>query len=163
MKYEQIKELIDKIDASSLKVFELENDSVSLKMSKNDAAPIYTGQETAAQKPSPQPSERMTTERTPAVSEEVEGLTEEVEQLENVHEISAPIVGTSYLAASPDKPPFIKAGDVIEKGQPLVIIEAMKVMNEIKSDVSGKVHNILVEDGQPIEFGQPLVQLIDTH
>ena len=58
----------------------------------------------AAQNPSPQPADRMTTDRTAAVSEEVEGLTEEVEQLENVHEISAPIVGTSYLAASPDKP-----------------------------------------------------------
>lgn len=162
MNFDQIKELIEKIDASSLKVFELNNDLVSIKMSKSDSAPVPTQPEAARQAIEPQRVESTSSiERSVVVSENGKQA-EETETLENVHEITAPIVGTSYLASSPDKPPFVKAGDKIEKDQPLVIIEAMKVMNEIKSDVSGTVHKVLVEDGQPIEFGQPLVQITDT-
>lgn len=163
MNFDQIKELIEKIDASSLKVFELDNDLVSIKMSKNDSAPVPTQTETVRQATEPQRVESTSSiERSSVVVSETNQQTDEPEALENVHEITAPIVGTSYLSSSPDKPPFVRAGDQIEKGQPLVIIEAMKVMNEIKSDVSGTVHKVLVEDGQPIEFGQPLVQITDA-
>jgi acetyl-CoA carboxylase biotin carboxyl carrier protein len=66
------------------------------------------------------------------------------------------MVGTFYRAALPGAEPFVKEGDVVEKGKILCIIEAMKLMNEIESEVSGRIHSILVENVQPVEYGQPL-------
>ncbi len=77
------------------------------------------------------------------------------------HEIRSPIVGTFYRAPSPGAPPFVEKGDHVKKGQVLCIVEAMKVMNEIESDVDGKVVDILVENAQPVEYNQVLF-LIDT-
>lgn len=71
--------------------------------------------------------------------------------------ITSPMVGTFYKSPSPDSEPFVKIGTVVEEGQVVCIIEAMKLMNEIETDVSGKVVEILVEDGQPVEFGQVLM------
>jgi acetyl-CoA carboxylase biotin carboxyl carrier protein len=73
--------------------------------------------------------------------------------------IKAPMVGTAYLQPQPDAAPFIKIGDTVREGQTLLIIEAMKVMNQIPSPRGGRVAQILVEDGAPIEYGQPLVVL----
>ncbi len=70
--------------------------------------------------------------------------------------VKSPIVGTFYRAPSPDDDPFVKVGDTAEKGQTLCIVEAMKIMNEIESDYSGEVKKILVEDGEPVEYDQPL-------
>jgi acetyl-CoA carboxylase biotin carboxyl carrier protein len=67
------------------------------------------------------------------------------------------MVGTAYLAPEPDKPPFVRVGDAVSKGQTLVIVEAMKTMNPIPSPRDGKVTRILVQNAQPIEFGQPLL------
>ncbi|MCL6527514.1 MAG: acetyl-CoA carboxylase biotin carboxyl carrier protein, partial [Thermaceae bacterium] len=75
-------------------------------------------------------------------------------------EVKAPIVGTFYAAPSPDAPPFVKEGDRVQKGQVLCIIEAMKLMNEIESEVSGTVKQLLVRNGEPVEYGQALF-LID--
>jgi len=71
-------------------------------------------------------------------------------------EIKAPIVGTFYRASSPDAEPFVKEGEIVKKGQVLCIIEAMKLMNEIESEVSGVVRKIMVSNGEPIEYGQVL-------
>ncbi len=73
--------------------------------------------------------------------------------------ITAPMVGTFYRAPSPDAPPFIREGDVVQAGQTVCIIEAMKLFNEIQSDVSGRVVRIVAENGAPVEYGQPLVLL----
>ena len=73
------------------------------------------------------------------------------------HTITAPIVGTFYAAASPESPPFIKVGDRLTTGQTICIIEAMKIMNEIESDVDGTVVEILPDNATPVEFNQPLV------
>ena len=75
---------------------------------------------------------------------------------EDLHTIKSPIVGTFYAAASPGAPPFVKVGDVIQSGQVVCIIEAMKLMNEIEADVSGELVRTLVENGQPVEYGQGL-------
>ena len=69
----------------------------------------------------------------------------------------SPMVGTAYLAPSPDSDPFVKVGQAVKEGQTILIIEAMKTMNQIPATKSGKVTEILVEDGQPVEFGDPLV------
>lgn len=72
------------------------------------------------------------------------------------HKIVSPIVGTFYRAPAPDAEPYVQVGQSISKGTPVCIIEAMKIMNEIESDISGKVVRILVENGQPVEYNQPL-------
>jgi len=73
-----------------------------------------------------------------------------------LHMVKSPIVGTYYEAPSPGAPPFMKVGDVVTQGQVLCIVEAMKLMNEIESDVAGEVVKMLVKNGQPVEYGQPL-------
>lgn len=73
--------------------------------------------------------------------------------------VKAPMVGTAYLSPQPEAPPFIKVGDTVREGQPLLIIEAMKVMNQIPAPRAGRVTQILVADGTPVEFGQPLLVL----
>jgi acetyl-CoA carboxylase biotin carboxyl carrier protein len=78
------------------------------------------------------------------------------------HVIKSPIVGTFYAGPSPDAGPFVKVGDAVEAGQTVCIIEAMKLMNEIEADISGEVVRILVENGQPVEYGEPLFALRPT-
>ncbi len=74
----------------------------------------------------------------------------------NQIKVTSPIVGTFYRSSSPEKPPYVEIGDVVKKGQVLCIIEAMKLMNEIESETAGKVVQVLVENGQPVEYGQAL-------
>jgi acetyl-CoA carboxylase biotin carboxyl carrier protein len=78
------------------------------------------------------------------------------ESVEGLHVIKSPIVGTFYAAPAPDAPPFVKLGDVIQVGQVVCIVEAMKLMNEIESDVAGEIVRSYVENGQPVEYGQSL-------
>jgi acetyl-CoA carboxylase biotin carboxyl carrier protein len=72
------------------------------------------------------------------------------------HTLNAPMVGTFYRASAPDAKPFVEVGQQVKEGEPVCIIEAMKLMNEIEADASGTVVEILVENGQPVEYGQPL-------
>ena len=74
----------------------------------------------------------------------------------NLHEIRSPIVGTFYRAPAPDADSYVQVGSVVSPGSVLCIVEAMKLMNEIESDVSGKIVKILVENGKPVEYNQPL-------
>ena len=71
--------------------------------------------------------------------------------------IKAPLVGTYYQSSNPDTPPFISEGDIIKTGQVICIIEAMKIFNDIESEISGKVVNILIKDGTPVEYDQDLI------
>jgi acetyl-CoA carboxylase biotin carboxyl carrier protein len=75
---------------------------------------------------------------------------------EGFHHVKSPIVGTFYSSPNPNAPPFVKVGDKVSAGQVLCIVEAMKLMNEIESDVAGELVRVLVENGQPVEYGQPL-------
>lgn len=78
------------------------------------------------------------------------------------HVIKSPIVGTFYAGSSPEAGPFVRVGDAVEAGQTVCIIEAMKLMNEIEADISGEVARVLVENGQPVEYGEPLFALRPT-
>lgn len=91
----------------------------------------------------------------PPAKEEAAGE-EAADDCPNCVTVKAPIVGTFYRRPAPDAEPYVKEGDRVEKGQVLCIIEAMKLFNEIESEVSGIVRKILVEDGAPVEYGQPL-------
>ena len=78
---------------------------------------------------------------------------------ENLHIVKSPIVGTFYSAPAPDAPPFVEPGDAVKRGQILCIVEAMKLMNEIEADQAGEVVRQMAENGQPVEYGQPLFAL----
>lgn len=86
----------------------------------------------------------------------VERTTESEEDVQRLVTITAPIVGTFYRSPSPDMPPFVDAGTPVKKGQVICIIEAMKLMNEIESEADGILVRALVENGQPVEYGEPL-------
>jgi acetyl-CoA carboxylase biotin carboxyl carrier protein len=81
---------------------------------------------------------------------------------DDLHVIKSPIVGTFYAAPTPESGPFVKVGDTVQAGQTVCIIEAMKLMNEIEAEISGEVARILVENGQPVEYGEPLFALRPT-
>ena len=89
-------------------------------------------------------------------SAEGAGQPAQVAAAEALHTVKSPIVGTFYESPSPGSPAFVKPGDHVEPGQPLCIVEAMKLMNEIESDIAGEVVQRLVQNGQPVEYGQPL-------
>ncbi|PZA06948.1 MULTISPECIES: acetyl-CoA carboxylase biotin carboxyl carrier protein [unclassified Meiothermus] len=120
-------------------------------------APVATPQVTAPQPavPAPQPAAAAAPATTPhpaVAGREAEDKKEEIKGVE----VKAPIVGTFYRAPAPDAEPYVKEGDSVKKGQVLCIIEAMKLMNEIESEVSGVVRKILVNDAEPVEYGQTL-------
>jgi acetyl-CoA carboxylase biotin carboxyl carrier protein len=92
----------------------------------------------------------------PAGSAPAAGPSHEARQGEDLHLVKSPIVGTYYESPSPGSEPFVNVGGYIETGKTLCIVEAMKLMNEIESDISGEVLRIFVENGQPVEYGQPL-------
>jgi acetyl-CoA carboxylase biotin carboxyl carrier protein len=81
---------------------------------------------------------------------------------DDLHVIKSPIVGTFYAAPNPESGPFVKVGDTVQAGQTVCIIEAMKLMNEIEADISGEVARIMVENGHPVEYGEPLFALRPT-
>jgi acetyl-CoA carboxylase biotin carboxyl carrier protein len=108
----------------------------------------------APAKPSAAKGQRKIT--APAVDKPAKGS---IELQANQKLIESPMVGTFYRAASPDADPFVDEGANVRKGQPLCIIEAMKMMNEIEADTAGRVVSILVENGNPVEYGQPLMIL----
>jgi len=87
---------------------------------------------------------------------EVEPVTERTESTAHLVAVEAPMVGTFYRAPKPDAPPFVAEGDVVKEGQVLCIVEAMKLMNEIEAKAPGRIVKVMVENGQPVEFGQSL-------
>jgi len=107
----------------------------------------------AAPPPSPPPAEA---HRAPAVA-----AAEAASKDENVALITSPMIGTFYAAPDPDSEPYVKVGDVVNAESAVCIVEAMKVFNEIQAEVSGKIVAVLVENGEPVEFGQPLFK-VDT-
>lgn len=158
MTYNDIKELINIIDNSKLTNFELSMDNVSVKMSKNGKEFAPVAEVPVAPVPAPVATPVSVPVQTP-VAPATE--TEEVVAEEKTKEISgnivkSPIVGTFYSSTSPGKPPIVSKGNKVSKGDVLCIVEAMKVMNEITSDFDGEVLDILVENGQLVEFGEPL-------
>jgi acetyl-CoA carboxylase biotin carboxyl carrier protein len=94
--------------------------------------------------------------RNPIAAEEIPVAKEIEEVPPNTHEVNSPIVGTFYRAPAPDADSYVQIGDIVSAGQVLCIIEAMKLMNEIESDVGGKIVKVLAENGKPVEYNQPL-------
>ena len=152
MDKEFLKDLLKVLNSSFFTKFELKTKDFELKVEKEHPKIVQT-EETVKETVS---VEDFKTEKILPPADDVE--TPE----EKLHVIKSPLVGTFYRAPAPGAPPFVEEGDIVSPGQVLCIIEALKVMNEIESDVRGKVVKILVENGQPVEYGQPLF-LIDTN
>lgn len=165
MKVEQILQLIDAVSVSELTEFKYENDGVKLSLKKTTgkevtvipAAPVAPAPIPAAPIPmaAPAPTPAATPAAAPVGAAETAAAAETpAAPAGNV--VKSPLVGTFYAAPAEDAAPFVKVGDSVKEGQVLAIVEAMKLMNEIESDFSGTVTEILVENGQAVEFGQPL-------
>lgn len=146
MKLDEIKELVEFVMGKDVEEFELEVEGLRIKLVKpRPEIRVVEGNFTppSVQAPSTQMSEET-----------------EAKGSENVHYITAPMIGTFYRAPDPSSPPFVKEGDHVSKGDVLCIIEAMKLMNEVESDVDGTIKEILVENAQPVEYGQKLFVII---
>lgn len=147
MELEKLRELLKELEKTSLEEIEIETEDFKLKAKFVKSPPAVTAPSANVSPTTPS--------STPSQSEATEHH-EEKEIPENYYVVESPMVGTFYRAPAPGAEPFVKEGDRVEKGQVLCIIEALKVMNEIESEVSGIVRKILVENGQPVEYGQPL-------
>ncbi len=151
MELKEIKEIIDLVSEKGFTEFELEKRDFKLKICS----------------PSSQPQKASTTRQVEIVKQEAlpavvdiqepkVTIQKEVKVEKALHKINSPIVGTFYRAPSPTADPFVKVGSQVKPGSVLCIIEAMKLMNEIESDVAGEIVEIYVENGQPVEYGQSL-------
>jgi acetyl-CoA carboxylase biotin carboxyl carrier protein len=160
MNLKEIKELMDLITEKGISEFELERAGVRLKISRptdgTRPTPVVTqvSESRAAIAPGAPPPPAPVV-RTPAPPPPAAAAP----QSEDLHVVRSPMVGTFYSAPSQGAPPFVQVGDRIEVGQVLCIIEAMKLMNEIESEIAGEVLRCYVESGQPVEYGEPLFDL----
>ncbi|GIU82102.1 MAG: acetyl-CoA carboxylase, biotin carboxyl carrier protein [Pyrinomonadaceae bacterium] len=151
---DEIREIAELVDQYGFTDFEFENEKIRLRLSKSVAVSQIAVQPVTATAPihaQPSVEAKSPTESTKAVQE----AKTEVEE-DNLHKITSPIVGTFYRAPAPDKPPYVQVGDKVQPDTVVCIVEAMKLMNEIQAGVSGEVVKIYVENGQPVEYGQPL-------
>ena len=141
MEFENLIKLIDTVSASELTGFKYEEKGLKLQMSKGDGTlPVGPAPVPVAEAPAP-------------LKEAAE------EEAKPGKIVESPLVGTFYAAPAEDAEPFVTVGSAVKKGQTLAIVEAMKLMNEIESDYDGTVAEILVENGQPVEYGQPLFRI----
>ncbi len=140
MDFERIEKLIELLKENGLSEIEIEEDGFYARIASQSFAP-------APAAPMPVASSSPSGEQNVSSSQASDP---------SLIEVKSPMVGTFYRAPAPDAEPFVKEGDRIEKGDILCIVEAMKLMNEIKAEVSGVVEKIMVENGQPVEFGQVL-------
>jgi len=151
VEFGQLEKLLDFMESHGLEEFEYEHAGVRIRLKKAGvSANVASSTGVSPQSPQAQaavPEPHAGTAATPSSPAAV---------VEELHTIKSPIVGTFYAAASPGAPPFVKAGDLIQAGQVVCIIEAMKLMNEIEAEVSGELVRALVENGQPVEYGQGL-------
>jgi acetyl-CoA carboxylase biotin carboxyl carrier protein len=149
---QELRELAELVNEHGFTDFEFENENIRIRLSKT-AAPqfVQAVQPVASSTPvaAPQTNAAATAAETPSVETPVDSD-------EGLFKITSPIVGTFYRSPSPDKEPYVKEGDKVSESTTVCIVEAMKLMNEIQAETSGEIVKIYVENGQPVEYGQPL-------
>ena len=161
MNINEIKDLMAQFDQSSLREFSYKNQSDELTFSKNEGQAAVPTASSAPIAAPLQAASASVIEPTPqtAPSAEPETVSEAPAPAAEGDVVESPLVGVAYLAAGPDKPPFVSVGDQVKKGQTLMIIEAMKVMNEVPAPKDGLVTEILVQNEEMVEFGKGLVRI----
>ncbi|OJF16293.1 MAG: acetyl-CoA carboxylase, biotin carboxyl carrier protein [Bacillaceae bacterium G1] len=173
MRLHELKDLIRFIDESSITEFKYEQDDFKVELKKSAGVVVASAPQTpvvetkpaeAAVKPAPAPT---TPPTTPAVEAKAAPAPSPaaptpaptpaaVEQDENLHQIVSPMVGTFYRAPAPDAPPYVEVGSIVNEKTVVCIVEAMKLFNEIEAECNGEIVAIHAENGQLVEFGQPL-------
>ncbi|MFA5096157.1 MAG: acetyl-CoA carboxylase biotin carboxyl carrier protein [Candidatus Omnitrophota bacterium] len=144
MNVKEIKEMVNLMNENGLVELEIEKEGMRIRLKKT-----LPGQESY--------NGPIVVERHPAPAAGVRQPAETAGEIQTkTLEVKSPMVGTFYRAPSPEAPPYVEAGQQIEPGQVICIIEAMKLMNEIKAEVRGKILEILVDNAEPVEFGQPV-------
>lgn len=138
---DEIMQLMDKLHQTGLQELDIKQGDFGLTIKAKEAAAVVAAPAAAPQ----------------VVYEQALQVQEASEPAETGEVVTSPIVGTFYAAVSPDKPPYVSVGSTVNKGDTVCIIESMKIMNEIQSEFSGTVKKILVENGQMVEYGQPLM------
>ncbi|MGX5388582.1 acetyl-CoA carboxylase biotin carboxyl carrier protein [Bacillus thuringiensis] len=151
-KIQEVRELIKLIDSSNIDEFEYKKDGTTIKMKKRGNEVVAV--QALAAKQAMQPVAPVEVETT--VAEAPKQEEKKTVQDENLHKITSPMVGTFYSSSSPDTPPYVSVGDRVSKDSIVCIVEAMKLFNEIDADVEGEIVEILVNNGQLVEYGQPL-------
>ena len=149
MDIRKIKKLIELLDESGIAEIEIKEGEESVRITRQSAnAPVPAAP--VAYAPAPAPA------LAPAPTVASAGETSTVEEEVSGHKVTSPMVGTFYRSSSPGAPTFTEVGKHVNEGDTLCIIEAMKILNQIEADKSGTVKAILVDDGKPVEFGQPM-------
>ncbi|MBC5743592.1 acetyl-CoA carboxylase biotin carboxyl carrier protein [Lachnospiraceae bacterium MD308] len=156
MEFENLVKLIETVSASGLTGFQYEEKGMKIKLSKDVSGGAQVVSATDAKEQSIQSAAVLKTQETQSISvTETEGISTQPEG----KLIRSPLVGTFYAAPAEDADAFVAVGDMVKKGQTLAIVEAMKLMNEIESEFDGVIEEVLVENGQPVEYNQPLFRL----
>src|SRR5512147_1675551 len=150
MNLKEIKELIEILKGTDISEIEIERSGVKVRIRKGGDVTFHPAMPRMEYPPAAIVAPAIT--EAPVAAAEKPAESPKTNQIK----VTSPIVGTFYRASSPDKPPYAEVGDIVKKGQVLCIIEAMKLMNEIESETAGKIIQILVENGNPVEYGQPL-------
>ncbi|MFE8695497.1 acetyl-CoA carboxylase biotin carboxyl carrier protein [Cytobacillus sp. FJAT-53684] len=155
LKIQEIRELIKLVDQSNIDEFVYEHDGSKIKMKKKTA-------ETVVAQPAKTVIEEVQAPKVvqPAAVKQVAAVEQEVnvavKETENLHKVVSPMVGTFYQSSSPDAEAYVKVGSKVTKDSIVCIVEAMKLFNEIEAEINGEIVEVLVSDGQLVEYGQPL-------
>lgn len=161
MDFKQIQELIKIINRSNIGELSIEEKDFKITIKqKKDAAPVFAHMSSAPQYVPQQVAAPMPA--MPAVDSNVPSKSNDApanKVAENLITIKSPMIGTFYRSSGPDKPPFVNVGDEIAPGKTVCIIEAMKLFNEIESEIKGTIIKVLVDDATPVEYDQPLFQV----
>lgn len=160
MDIRKVKKLIELLEESGIAELEIKEGEESVRISRGASAAAAPSAPPPPPAPAaaPPPSAAQAQLHTPATSEPAEDTdTGTGSDVPSGHVVESPMVGTFYTASSPSSAPFVEVGQRVNAGDTICIIEAMKILNQIEADVSGTVKAILVENGSPVEFGQPLM------
>ncbi|MFF2090249.1 acetyl-CoA carboxylase biotin carboxyl carrier protein [Paenibacillus sp. NPDC058174] len=158
-KLSEIKELIKLVDQTSVHELEIENEGARLlirKPGKTEVVNVQAAPITHTYSPAPVPTAAPQASAAPAAQPAAQEAPAASPSKENLHSITSPMVGTFYSSPSPDASEFVKVGDRVNEKSVVCILEAMKLMNELEAEVRGEIVEILVTNGQLVEYGQPL-------
>ena len=159
MDIEELKKLVKLVEKSDIKELEIDEDGRKIRIVKGGAESAQMMMPAQYQPQVQQVIAAVPAPRVPAAVSADAAAAAEAEEDGKYHLVSSPMVGTFYRASAEDAEPFVKEGDIVAKGQTLCIIEAMKLMNEIESDIAGRVVKILAETGSPVEYGETLFRI----
>ncbi len=162
MEFENLITLINAVSDSTLTGLKYEENGVKIQLTKKEGKVKVIAAPAAAPAALPVPAAEAAAIQpaavAPAAVQPEASADEAADKPGNI--VKSPLVGTFYAAPAEDADPFVAVGDTVKKGQTLAIVEAMKLMNEIESDFDGKIAEVLVENGQPVEYGQPLFRIV---